>query len=360
MTSARTSAREDVCVYGFGATGKCVVDQLLDGGSHNLRLIVDRGKCGSTYRGIPIVSLPQIKDQCDPSKTNCLIGLHNHYVDTGKLYEELAAAGFKNIYSIGNCSTIGIHVRLPNGYWLDPDFRLEDHRQELQDVSRLLADAESRHILQQIVAYRDSGDLRQCPVPSSLDEYMPHDLPRYSDPLRLIDCGAFTGVAIEKFISAGHVLESLVAFEPDLSNYEKLTKKDFGATRSLCLPLGVWSSGAQLRFSDQGTMGSAISADGHTVIQCVAIDDALKNFFPNLIKLDVEGAEVEALRGAQATIESQRPNLCVSVYHKPGHLFEIPLLIKAWNPDYQFHLRVHEFNTFGVVLYCLNPKLVQT
>lgn len=88
-------------------------------------------------------------------------------------------------------------------------------------------------------------------------------------------------------------------------------------------------------------------------MQCVAVDDVLHGEPINLVKLDVEGAEIETLMGMRKLIQSQRPSLLVSAYHAPDHLFKIAQLIASWQLGYDMHLRVHEQNTFGVVLYAL-------
>jgi hypothetical protein len=71
--------------------------------------------------------------------------------------------------------------------------------------------------------------------------------------------------------------------------------------------------------------------------------------------MDIEGAEVEALRGARKTIEKHRPLLAICLYHQPQHLWEIPFLIKSWNLDYTFFIRSHYFNGFDTLLYAV-PK----
>jgi hypothetical protein len=101
-----------------------------------------------------------------------------------------------------------------------------------------------------------------------------------------------------------------------------------------------------------------LSETGDVVIQCVAIDDVLHGEEVNLVKLDVEGAEIETLKGMKRIIRDQRPNLPVSAYHTPGHLHEIGTMIDDWRLGYRFHLRVHEQNTFGLVLYCVRPELL--
>ena len=55
----------------------------------------------------------------------------------------------------------------------------------------------------------------------------------------------------------------------------------------------------------------------------------------------------------QRLVREQRPGLLVSAYHTPGHLHEIATLIDDWKLGYRFHLRVHEQNSFGIVLYAI-------
>ncbi len=49
-------------------------------------------------------------------------------------------------------------------------------------------------------------------------------------------------------------------------------------------------------------------------------------------------------------IEDQKPALLVSAYHLPEQLYEILDRIGS-EPGYCFHMHVHEFNTFGTVVY---------
>ena len=70
-----------------------------------------------------------------------------------------------------------------------------------------------------------------------------------------------------------------------------------------------------------------------------ALDIALRNRKADFIKMDIEGAETNALVGAYQVVLRNKPTLAVSAYHQPGHLFQVPLLIKAMAPDYKLHLR---------------------
>jgi hypothetical protein len=62
-----------------------------------------------------------------------------------------------------------------------------------------------------------------------------------------------------------------------------------------------------------------------------------------LIKYDVEGAEYEALAGTRRIIQKYSPKLIVSLYHKTGDIFRLPLYIHSMNPRYKFYMRKHKY-----------------
>jgi FkbM family methyltransferase len=347
---------KSLAIYGFGSAGQSITDSLLKE-NFCIDLIIDKNKFGTSYKNIPIIDLQELEHE-NNSNRDCLIALHNHYIDIRDVYKELIKYNFAKIWLLAQIPRISKKIQIFNGYWLDLSFNYAEHKKEIEAFKELLADKKSVELASQIIRYREYGNIEDYPEPSLFDEYTPKDLPKYKGPLKIIDCGAYTGIALEKFLNAGYEIDSFVAFEPDINNFEKLSRKKFNVRYSICLPLGVWSSNVQLHFNNNASMGSCIDGSGDSVIQCVSVDDVLNSYEPNLIKLDVEGAEVEAIKGLKKTIKNYKPNLAVSVYHKPSHIYEIALLINSWNIGYQFYLRVHEHNTYGVVLYCLQADLV--
>ena len=345
-------------VYGLGSTGGVIVDELIDA-KVAIELILDRGKSGQEYRGIPILSLGDLSSGRLADRT-VLIALHNHYVDMKELHDQLAEAGASPILTPIHLSQL---IDRPQaswpGYWLDSAFDYAAHDAAFARARALLADDKSKALFDAILRYRRDGKIADCPSPSLDDEYTPTDLPRFAGPLQLIDCGAYTGVAIHKFLKAGYAIDSFVAFEPDAANFAILASRNFPVRRALCLPLGTWSATTQLKFTSGSSMASHLSENGDVTIQCVAIDQVMHGEPVNLVKLDVEGAEIETLEGMRRLIAKQRPNLLVSAYHTPGHLHEIAVLIDQWQLGYRFHLRVHEHNSFGVVLYALQDQLLE-
>jgi len=157
-------------------------------------------------------------------------------------------------------------------------------------------------------------------------------------------------------VQAGYQIEHVLAFEPDPANYAALRAEIGEDMRATLLPMAAWSCVSTLRFSATQSMASGVADCGELLVQAAPVDDVAVDWGPTLVKMDVEGAELEALRGMEQTIRAYRPDLCLSLYHTPRHLFEIPLLVASWGLGYRFYLRVHEENTFGVVLYALQDR----
>jgi len=336
-------------VYGLGSIGQMVVNELLDAGV-DVELILDRGKSGQVYRGIPIISLDQLVTTRLQS-TIVILGLHNHYIDINKIYDDLTKYGVDRVITLTNFSEIFPTIKIKSHYWLDPNFDYSKHLDNFFQARELLSDDRSKEVFDSIIAYRRNGNVPDCPLPSLDDEYTPHDLPRFKGPLQIIDCGAFTGVAIHKFLKRGYEIDSFIAFEPDPNNFGTLVSRDFPIKRQISLPLGTWSTTRKMSFEVDSSMASCLSETGDTMIQCVAVDDILNGEAVNLVKMDVEGAEIETLIGMNKLIRKQKPYLLISAYHAPDHLYAIINLVASWNLDYNFFLRVHEYNTFGVVVY---------
>ena len=86
------------------------------------------------------------------------------------------------------------------------------------------------------------------------------------------------------------------------------------------------------------------------------IDEAVDpNNRVTFIKMDIEGSELEALKGAQQTIQRDRPKLAICIYHKPEDMTDIPLYIKSLVPEYRLYVRHHSNRCSETVLYAVMP-----
>jgi hypothetical protein len=93
-------------------------------------------------------------------------------------------------------------------------------------------------------------------------------------------------------------------------------------------------------------------------VDCAPLDQILSAEVPTYIKLDIEGAEMDALKGAAGLIRQHKPVLAVSVYHQQDHLWRIPLYLKTLFPGYQFFLRPHNEEAWDLICYAIPEERV--
>lgn len=167
-----------------------------------------------------------------------------------------------------------------------------------------------------------------------------------------LDCG--TDEVFIKWCSGDY--HKIYAFEPDRKNYEGCIKasKRNGIRNIEILNKGLWDCATELPFMEVGDSGSKISGEtGNKVISTVKVDDIVGNDRVSLIKLDVEGAELKALRGAEQTIRRCRPRLAICVYHKPEDILEIPEYVLSLHSDYKIFIRHYSMTHFETVMYAI-------
>jgi FkbM family methyltransferase len=338
-----------VLVYGAGGMGRRVAHVLRERGIDVPAILDRRAEPGGSADGIPMSTAEHWLARAGGCKA-VAIGIHNPGHRLATVVRELGALGFGPIYTpIDLCNLYP--TDFSDGFWLAPRSVYRDCAPHVEALAGVLADTRSKELLARILRFRIGGDCEAAPEPDG-GQYCPQDLPPWAASLRLIDCGAYTGDSLEDFTRAGYGIEAAVCLEPDERNYAALaaTVRRLGVA-AMALPCAAHASAQVLRFSAEGAGSSHLGDTGGAVVQALAIDDAFAGFAPNLIKMDIEGAEPQALEGAMRTLTTHRPGLAISIYHQPEHLWTIPLMLAERLADYEFYLRAHSHNTFDVVLY---------
>ena len=86
-------------------------------------------------------------------------------------------------------------------------------------------------------------------------------------------------------------------------------------------------------------------------IETRALDDVLAGKRITFIKMDIEGAEYEALLGARKLITETRPRMAISVYHKFEDFVTLAALVLEMHPDYRIAFRHYGFDELETVMY---------
>jgi FkbM family methyltransferase len=240
-------------------------------------------------------------------------------------------------------------------FWLSKPDLIICHLKDLARAMDCLSDESSKRCLIDIASFR----LGLNPSFASFK----HDEKQYFNSLTLnllqgksicfVDGGAFNGDTFLDLSSLIEIKESYL-FEPDAENFLKLvTNVEICHQRVHCLPLGLSESYEILNFGAGNGEGASISDKGTSQIAVIDLDSVLSGCKIDFIKLDVEGAEMQALKGAKRVISDSRPVIAISLYHRSQDLWELPLAVFNLCKDYKFYIRQHFSNSFDSVLYAV-------
>lgn len=244
------------------------------------------------------------------------------------------------------------------------------HKNNILEVLSWLADEESRRVYTNVLCNRIAPPFSEYYYDSlySPGEYFETDAFRMSEKECYIDCGAYNGDTIERFleITEGRVGD-IYAFEMDKDNYRELQENTMGLMKKYGLPsdvvnlynAGVWDDNGTMPYGKE-PLGpkesfSLLKTEVVDYTDLIKLDDLLKEKKVSMIKMDIEGAEYKALKGAKDTILKNKPKMAICLYHKLQDFWEIPTYIKTLIPEYKIYIRHHQKGTIGgTVMYAVS------
>ena len=228
----------------------------------------------------------------------------------------------------------------------------------IDEVYKSLTDEKSRVVFSSLLTRYITG--KPAPIPSDTfdEQYIAADILPIMKNMNYVCCGAFDGDSIKKVVGVYGKLNSVYSFEPDPHNYSKLCKYisqniNLISNSIVNVPCGVYSETKIIKFSGGNSLSSTIDENGDDTIQVVSLDDAISGSNITYITMDVEGAELEALLGAENILKQQTPNLAISIYHYPEHLWEIARYLLSLNLEYKFYIRNYSGFTYESILYAV-------
>lgn len=174
----------------------------------------------------------------------------------------------------------------------------------------------------------------------------------------LVDCGSCdlaNAIQMSKHCDVSYVY----AFEPDPENAQvcRTRAEQYFKGRAEIIEKGSWSQTTTLSFSAPSDVEGVyirVEEDGSNSVAVTTIDEVVnENRKVTYIKMDIEGSELEALKGAQHTIRRDHPKLGICIYHKPEDMTELPMYIMSLYPGYHLYLRHHSNGEGETVLYAM-------
>ena len=309
----------------------------------------DPAKAGLVVEGVSIAPVQTLSDL--PRSTPVAIASNRVL----RVTQRLRSLGFKTVVPFAMLQVLAPDVFPPHMFYDNLLHDLWTHRAEVQALRDRLADDRSRQVLDAVIGFRRTLDPAMLqPVLTEHDLYAPEGLFEFGNDEVYVDGGSYDGDTIRTFIDRVHGrFADIYAFEPDPVTFAKLQANFRDEPRVHPIHAGLYSHGGSLRFRDDASRGAIFAADGEIEMPVTTIDDVLGDRRLSYIKMNIEGAEIDALLGGRNAIGKWRPRLAISVYHRASDLWRIPQLVLELNPDYQLYLRQHDGGIIETVLYAL-------
>jgi len=346
--------KEKCIIYGTGVAGKSAAESFMHFG-----IIIQGFVTGDKlYTSDKFMGFPMIKENEISTDALVIICANPEY----EIHKRLMDNGHANFLYLDP-------QILRNRFWDENyDYNVKEllssNREKIEKVRNLLADPKSLLVFDTLLSHREDYDFEGVQFVKEDNQYFNNSLIGHFSGT-YVDCGAFTGDTLLRYM--GQLLPdeeyTYYAFEADASNFEKLNKlcDDHGWVNVVRYNNAVWSSRAYLGFEvdtkDAKVSGRIVESKSKTSIQGISLDEALYEKKIDMIGMDIEGAEMKALKGAKKIIQEQTPILSISVYHNLSDFWEIPLLIGMYNSDYKIYFRHHRWTCDDTVCYAIPAKI---
>lgn len=308
-------------------------------------------KNGTLFNGIRIYSINEIKKKDEnhikivisaPSKRKVIANVLRHELPEAEVYSfEIEA------YECFNLDVEGYKRFIKNNW------------ERIYKVYSELEDDRSRQVLINMIKTRVTANLDYIDEINESNQYWPDGIIQFSKDECIIECGSNNGdTLLQMCEKLNNQYSHIYCLEPDSTCKDQLggviKELDPEGQRITFIPKGSSDKTGVLYFDQKYSNSelSRISNEGDVAINVTALDD-IGTGKVTYIKMDVEGAELDTLHGAEKLIKAYKPKLAVCLYHKPEDIVTIPEYLKQLNPNYRFYIRHHNCVITESVLYAI-------
>jgi FkbM family methyltransferase len=335
--------KRNLYIFCAGSAGRSAKENLANMGINTYRFIDNnKEKIGKTVDDIPVISLSDAKN--DPQKTIIIATLLyyddilSQCLENGITLDEICFADFQ--YYDGSDETLRFFC---------------ENSGAIYEIFEKCIDDESREAFIVNLLYKLSYNRQdyKCPKSDFSKRYFDRELMHLSETEVFLDCGAHDGDTVIEFCErVNGKFKKVIAFEPDNENFKYLTANTALYNNVICVNAGVGEEKKSVSFSAGKGRQCFFSEVGDVVAQVTTID-SFTDEKPTFIKMDIEGYELSALKGAKEVISEQKPKLAICLYHKPCDIVELPQYISELRPDYKFYFRMYKNFGHDLILYAV-------
>jgi len=260
--------------------------------------------------------------------------------------------GFKNISYLAfyRYSTFDL-IEPPFITDFEDDYK--NNKESYDYLYNLFSDKKSKEVFEKIINFKMSFDydFMEGFTNNHEGQYFDKELIPDIKSIRFVDGGGYVGDTATEVIKNYPDFEKIYLIEPIAENI-RIARRELGHYENIeFLTCGVSNKKATLHFNEEKSF-STIYGKGTNSVEVDTIDNLIKERV-DFIKLDIEGAEQDAIDGAKETIKRYKPILAICIYHKAEDWYKVPQKVLEIERDYSLYLRHYMEGIFETVLYCI-------
>lgn len=349
--------RFPVVLYGAGFAGR-ECKKILDKVAIKVNLFVDDDatKWGKSIDGLEVYSYDQLLTYCKGKEKVNVILTSIYGVQISKKLEKICNIF---IYEMYDWYT---EVVMPDrfGNEIYGTAAIREYKKNIQDLKGYLQDEESYQVLLNLYQYMKTGNIQYISeISTEQEQYFIKEVLEYfgNHEISIVDAGAYEGELIRAIDELNINVKKWFCFETNAQNYEQLLKNSVENRfkgKQICVNKGLWNQNMVLHVQGDGTGSKVVTGiSTENTVEMVTIDEYFKNICIDLIKMDIEGAEMNALRGGMEVIKRDRPVLAISIYHSIEDYYEIMKMLLHCLEKYKYYIRHHSMVFCETVLYAI-------
>lgn len=267
---------------------------------------------------------------------------------------ELDSMGLLNISYLAFCRYSNFDLT-PPPFMIDFADDFKKNHEKYRNVYELLSDEKSKNIFIKLLNFKTTFDYNFMHGFSNnhQGQYFDKELISNIENISFVDGGGYVGDTVKEVINNYPDFKKIYLIEPILDNINIAKRKLKDIKNIIFLPIGISNKKTTLYFNDEKSF-SSIYGNGTKSVKVDTLDNIIQEKV-DFIKLDIEGAEQDAICGAKETIKKYRPILAICIYHKAQDWYKIPELVLDIEPNYKIYIRHYMEGIFETVMYFI-PK----
>jgi len=315
--------------------------------------VIDDHKYGQWFEGYAVLrSLETINKTYSP-----IIVCTQKFVF---VINKLNALGFKNAFPL-----FLLHILYPKKFLVHPFYKdwineLYINKKKYAKVEKVFKEKKSKQTWKHLLFFKYSFNIKYLsPVISFGDDYFPKDLDsKISKKEIFIDGGGWVGDTTDIFLNKYKKYKHIFIYEPGKFALSKLRNK-YKNKKITIKKVAVGDRNSKINFYDTRDPSSTKIKKKYQKPYKVRVEpiDSLGIKNENItLKLNVEGAEKNALKGAKRTIIENNTNLAICLAHRPSDIVNLIEYVTLLGKKFKYYLRLHDYGITQLVLYAIDQN----